>query len=159
VSVGLEIDFREARIDEGDGARLARAMRAEINTIYPGRDLEGHDMPRAGHAELSPPGGAFLVGSYRGRSVCCGGVKRLDAHTCELKRMYVVPDLRGRGVARRLLAALEDKARELGYTVARLDTGPAQHTARALYESAGYASIGNFNANPVASFWGEKPLA
>ena len=54
--------------------------------------------------------------------------------------------------------ALENKARELGYASARLDTGPAQHSARALYESAGYAPIHNFNANPVASFWGEKPL-
>ena len=152
------IEFRAARIDEGDGASLAQAMRAEINTIYPGRDLEGHDMPRAGHAELSPPGGAFIVGYHDGRPVCCGGVKRLDPDTCELKRMYLVPELRGQGVARRLLLVLEDKARELGYTIARLDTGPAQHRARGLYESAGYAPIGNFNANPVASFWGEKPL-
>jgi GNAT superfamily N-acetyltransferase len=154
-----EVEFRDARIDVGDGRLLAQAMREEINVIYPSHDLEGEDMPRAGHAELSPPGGAFLVGYHEGRPVCCGGVKRLGPGTCELKRMYLVPDMRGRGVARRLLVVLEDKARELGYTVARLDTGPAQHSARALYESAGYAPIGNFNANPVANFWGEKPLA
>jgi GNAT superfamily N-acetyltransferase len=69
-----------------------------------------------------------------------------------------VPDLRGQGVARRLLGALEDKARELGYAIARLDTGPAQPAAQGLYESAGYRPIHNFNANPVASFFGEKPL-
>jgi hypothetical protein len=62
-------------------------------------------------------------------------------------------------VARALLAALEDAARGLGYEVARLDTGPLQPHAEALYRSAGYAEIANFNANPVASFFGEKRLA
>ena len=71
----------------------------------------------------------------------------------------LAPDLRGRGVARRLLHELEDRARELGYVIARLDTGPRQAGARRLYESEGYAEVGNFNRNPVASFWGEKPLA
>jgi GNAT superfamily N-acetyltransferase len=61
-------------------------------------------------------------------------------------------------VARRLLVALEDRARELGHAVARLDTGPKQPGARHLYESAGYREIPNFNGNPVATFFGEKPL-
>ena len=152
------VEFRDARVDQGDGAALAQAMREEIAVIYPGLELDGARMPKAGPAELSPPGGAFLVGYHDGRPVCCGGVKRLAADTCELKRMYLVPDLRGQRVARQLLVALEDKARNLGYTVARLDTGPEQHSARVLFESAGYRPIHNFNDNPVASFWGEKPL-
>jgi GNAT superfamily N-acetyltransferase len=94
------------------------------------------------------------VGWAAGEPVCCGGVKRLDHRACEIKRMYVVPEQRGRGVARRLLHELEDRARALGYELARLDTGPAQHGAQHLYESEGYRSIENFNANPVASFCG-----
>jgi GNAT superfamily N-acetyltransferase len=70
----------------------------------------------------------------------------------------VVPAARGRGVARELLGGLEDAARELGYAVARLDTGPYQPQAQRLYERAGYEPIGNFNENPFASFWGEKAL-
>ena len=58
-----------------------------------------------------------------------------------------------------LLAALEDAARDLGYGTVRLDTGARQPHAQALYESAGYRAIGNFNANPVAAYWGEKRLA
>jgi GNAT superfamily N-acetyltransferase len=133
-------------------------MRDEIAVIYPGVDLDGHYMPRAGAAELSAPGGAFRLGYHDGRAVCCGGVKRLDDRRCEIKRMYVVPHARGRGVARALLHDLEETARRLGYAVARLDTGPRQGNARRLYESAGYRGIPDFNANPVASFWGEKPL-
>jgi GNAT superfamily N-acetyltransferase len=61
-------------------------------------------------------------------------------------------------VARELLRQLEDAARRLGYEVARLDTGPRQPSAERMYREAGYRPIGNFNANPVASFFGEKRL-
>ena len=154
----VEVRFEAARIDFDPGAALVQAMRAEIASLYDGLELDGERMPRAGPAELSPPHGAFLLGRHRGAPACCGGVKRLDANVCEIKRMYVVSELRGRGVARVLLSALERHARELGYVLARLDTGPRQAHARSLYESSGYVEIENFNANPVASFWGEKPL-
>ena len=72
--------------------------------------------------------------------------------------MFVLQSARGRGVARELLAELERRARELGYTIARLDTGPRQPHAQRLYERCGYEAIGNFNVNPVATFFGEKRL-
>jgi GNAT superfamily N-acetyltransferase len=70
----------------------------------------------------------------------------------------VVPAARCRGHARVLLHALEDAARGLGYAVARLDTGPRQSHAQRLYEDEGYVAVGNFNDNPVATFFGEKRL-
>jgi GNAT superfamily N-acetyltransferase len=152
------INFRSARVDAGDGAVLAQAMRDEIALMYDGLELDGDTMPKAGPKELSPPGGSFIVGYSDGEPVCCGGVKRLDERRCEIKKMYVIPSHRGRGVARKLLYALEDSARELGYEIARLDTGPKQLSARGLFESEGYARIPDFNGNPVAVFWGEKPL-
>ena len=152
------IEFVEGRVDSGDGGRLAAAMREEIAVIYDGQDLDGPEMPKAGPAELNPPNGSFLVGYEDGVAICCGGVKRLDARTCEIKRMFVEPAARGRGVARALLTALEDRARELGFAVARLDTGPRQPSAQRMYEQAGYAPIANFNGNPVATFFGEKRL-
>ncbi len=154
----MRIVFREGRVDEGDGGALAQAMREEMAILYEGLELDGERMPRAGHAELSRPDGAFLVGYLEERPMCCGGVKRLPDGACEIKRMFVAPEFRGRGHARTLLVALEEVARELGYTVARLDTGPKQRGARHLYESAGYRAIENFNGNPVATFFGEKPL-
>ena len=152
------IEFRDAQVDAGPGGELAEAMRREISAIYDGLALDGPDMPKAGPAELSPPLGAFIVGYEDGRPICCGGVKRLDDRACEIKKMYVVPEARNRGVARALLHALEDRGRALGYTTARLDTGPRQPGAQGLYESEGYERIENFNANPVATFFGEKPL-
>jgi GNAT superfamily N-acetyltransferase len=158
VPAPVPIEFSPAQVDSGPGGVLAQAMRDEIAAMYDGLELDGAEMPKAGPAELSPPGGAFIVGRREGRPVCCGGVKRLDDRACEIKKMYVVPEARAGGVGRVLLHALEDRARELGYVIARLDTGPRQVGARGLYESEGYVGVADFNGNPVASFWGEKPL-
>lgn len=151
--------FRAVPLDEEPARSLLAAMREEMFALYDDLDLDGPDMPKAGPRELGPPGGTFLVGSDEtGVAVCGGGVKALPDGACEIKRMYVVGAARGRGLARELLAALEDAARALGYTVVRLDTGPRQPQAERLFRDAGYAPIANFNANPVASFFGEKRL-
>ena len=152
------IQFQEGQVDAGDGGRLEAAMREEVGALYAGLDLQAPDMPKAGPEELNAPNGSFLVGYEDGVAICCGGIKRLDAEACEIKRMYVIPQARGRGVARILLTALEDRARELGYTIARLDTGPKQPDSQHLYESAGYVTIPNFNGNPIATYFGEKRL-
>jgi GNAT superfamily N-acetyltransferase len=73
--------------------------------------------------------------------------------------MFVRPAARSRGIAGQLLEALEAAARTLGYERARLDTGPKQLHARALYVKAGFVPIEPYNDNPFASFWGEKTLA
>jgi GNAT superfamily N-acetyltransferase len=150
--------FRLCPVDEEPAAALAQGMRDEIAAIYDGLKLDGADMPKAGVAELGPPGGTFVVGEEDGVAVCCGGLKRLPDGACEIKKMFVVEAARGRGVARALLEELEARARALGYEVARLDTGPKQPRAQRMYERAGYVPIENFNANPVASFFGEKRL-
>ena len=153
-----ELEFRPVPADTGDGADLLAAMVAEMRDLYDGLDLDAPGMPRAGPAELGPPGGVYLVGYRDGVPVCGGGLKRLPDGACEIKRMYVAPRARRAGVARALLAALEDTARGLGYRVVRLDTGDRQPHAQALYEAAGYRRVGNFNDNPAAAFHGEKRL-
>ncbi len=141
---------------EAPATELVAAMVAEMVPLYGA--IDGPQAPRATAADMSPPGGAFVVIFDDERAVAGGGIKRLDDEACEIKRMYVVPDMRGGGLAGELLIALEDEARRLGYRIARLDTGPRQPHAQRMYENAGYRPIGNFNANPFASFWGEKPL-
>ena len=145
------------QIAAGDPEALAlvEAMVAEIDALY-GIDMRSG--PSGSVEDFSPPHGAFVVVREDGRAVAGGGVKRLGTGVAEIKRMYVVPDARSRGHARRLLEGLEAAAADLGYWIARLDTGPEQPHARALYESAGYREIGNFNANPFAAWWGERDL-
>jgi GNAT superfamily N-acetyltransferase len=150
------IDARTVPSGQPPASDIVEAMVVEVSEMYGRIDVPG--APSATPADFAPPGGAFVVLFEDGAAVAGGGLKRLDERACEIKRMYVVPSARGRGLAKALLEALEDEARRLGYTTARLDTGPKQPAAQAMYERAGYAPIGNFNANPFASFWGEKAL-
>lgn len=150
--------FELCPIDAEPAATLVRGMRQEIRALYAGLNLDDPRMPKAGPAELGPPGGTFVVGFEDETPICCGGIKRLPDGACEIKRMFVVEAARGRGVARALLAELERRARDLGYSVVRLDTGPRQPRSRRMYERAGYEAIENFNGNPIASFFGEKRL-
>lgn len=108
--------------------------------------------------EMAAPTGAYLVGWDGDQPVAGGGVRLLTPEIAEIKRMYVRPAFRGRGLARMLLGALEGEAVRLGATIVRLDTGPKQARAQGLYERSGYHEIGNWNANPDAAYWGEKPL-
>ena len=151
------LTFKAMPAGEPPASDLLAALLAELYAMY--GPVDGPDMPSATPADLAPPRGTFLVGfDAGGAPVCCGGVKGLGDGAAEIKRMYVVPGARRRGLARALLGALEEAARDLGYAIVRLDTGPHQPHARALYESAGYRTIGNYNANLLATYWGEKRL-
>lgn len=151
--------FESIPADSYEASALLDAMREEMAALYDNLDIDASDMPKAGPAQFAPPRGDFLVGlGSAGDAVCCGGIKPLPDGACEFKRLYVRPEVRRRGIARALLAALERRARELGYDIARLDTGPRQPHSERLFRDAGFRPIGNFNGNPIASFFGEKRL-
>ncbi|MFT4261745.1 MAG: GNAT family N-acetyltransferase [Nocardioides sp.] len=115
-------------------------------------------------AELRPPYGTFLVArglvapGEGGEALAGGGVRPYDG-TAEIKRMWVSPSARGRGLGRRLLGALEEEARRLGHTVVRLDTrGDVLTEAVALYLRCGYERIERYNDNPYATHFFAKVL-
>ncbi len=107
--------------------------------------------------EFSPPEGSFLVVRMDGEPVGCGGLTPLG-EAAYLKRMWIAPNVRGLGLAKRLLRALEDKAGELGYRVVCLETNEALGEAQQLYRSAGYAEVEPFNDEHYAHHWFEKRL-
>lgn len=109
--------------------------------------------------EYTPPGGVFLVAQVSGTAVGCGALRALSPGVAEIKRMWVAPEARGRGVGRKLLAALEREARERGLHAVRLDTHSALAEALRLYRKSGYREIPRFNDNPYAYHWFEKALA
>ena len=149
--------FERCDPEEPPASDLLAAMRSELNESY--ETFSRLDNPPLAPAELRPPEGLYLVAYEGDRAVAGGGLRKLDDGVAEFKRMYVRPDARSRGVARELLAALEAAAGSLGYAVARLDTGPKQVHALALYRAAGYGEVPPYNDNPFACFWGEKALS
>jgi putative acetyltransferase len=125
--------------DSPDVSALAAAQQEEMRGLYEGEADIG---PTREAAMFEPPDGVFLVTRDEdGRAVACGGVCRFDEARAELKRMYVVPESRGLGLGRRLLVALEEEARRLGYGGIVLETGDRQPEALGLYASAGYERI------------------
>ena len=125
--------------DSPDVRALTQAQQAEMRGLYEGEADIG---PTREAAMFVEPDGVFLViRDDRGAAVACGGVARFDDERGELKRMYVVPGQRGRGLGRRLLLDLEAEARRLGYRALVLETGDRQPEALGLYASTGYARI------------------
>jgi GNAT superfamily N-acetyltransferase len=109
--------------------------------------------------ELTPPRGTFLVvRADDGNPVGCGALKLLDPQTAEIKRMWLAPEIRGQGVGRQLLDALEVAARDLGATEARLDTNDILDAAMTLYRKAGWEEIPAYNDNVYATHWFGKKL-
>jgi len=117
---------------------LVTAQQAEMRGLYEGEADIG---PAREAAMFVEPDGVFLVVRDGERAVACGGVARFDDARGELKRMYVLPEARGRGLGRRVLAELEAEARRLGYRALVLETGDRQEAALGLYVSAGYERI------------------
>ncbi|MEU7851761.1 GNAT family N-acetyltransferase [Micromonospora parva] len=105
----------------------------------------------------------YLAVVVNGRAVACGGLQALDAETGEVKRMYVRPAYRGRGIGRQLLAALEECAFRQGHSVVCLETGTYLPAAIALYTSCGYQRIpvyGEYVSNPYSVCFAKRlPVA
>jgi GNAT superfamily N-acetyltransferase len=119
----------------------------------------GHGGADADVVELAAPSGAFVViRDDAGSVIGCGGVQRIDDETGEIKRMWIDPSWRGGGLGPRLLAHLEQVARDLGRSSAILDTNEVLHEAVAMYERNGYRRIERYNDNPYAHHWFAKDL-
>lgn len=109
-------------------------------------------------ADMRAPRGTFLLALSDGLPLGCAGLKGTDKGYAEVKRLWVSPAARGMGLARRLMAAVEDAARDLGITCLRLDTNSALPEAVALYQNAGWAEIERFNDDPYPDYFFEKHL-
>lgn len=99
--------------------------------------------------EYGAPGGAFLVASDEVQGLGCVGLRRFDEATGEIKRLYVAPAARGRGVGRMLAQGIVARGRTLGYRRLVLDTVSTMHEAQALYASLGFAPIPPYRYNPL----------
>jgi putative acetyltransferase len=92
----------------------------------------------------APPRGRLLIADDAG----CVALRPIDEETCEMKRLYVRPEHRGSGLGRRLIVAIMDEARAIGYARMRLDTMPKMDSAQRLYESLGFRDIAAYRYNP-----------
>lgn len=155
-----DLEVRRVGYGHADAMRLIDEVQAEYVARYGGPDETPLDP-----LMFEPPDGSFFVAYLDGAAVATGAWRRSTVpafgttSTAEIKRMYVVPAARGRGVARRVLAHLEASAHEHGAEAIVLETGLAQPEAMALYESSGYEPIppfGYYKDAPLSRCYGRR---
>jgi putative acetyltransferase len=132
----MTLHIAEVRPDDPRLAPLIGELRAELDARYPEEITFDHPVVRQE--------ALFLLVTDSGVPVACCAVQPLDGGECELKRMYVVPHLRGKGIARQLMARVDELAARLGAVRIKLETGPRQPEAIKVYERAGYTPIPNY---------------
>ena len=140
--------LEEAFWDDPDVQRLSTDQQVEVRARYGGKEEPGT------HPSAADVSVVVVARDDDGTALGCGALRSLGNGAAEVKRMYVVPAARGRGVAKAVLAALEAAARERGWTTLRLETGPLQPEAIALYRGAGYREIrafGDYAGDPDAA--------
>jgi ribosomal protein S18 acetylase RimI-like enzyme len=155
---GATITVEIADPASDDAAALLRELDAEIARIYPGAPFHSLTAADLGRAEV-----AFAIARVDGAAAACGavrvGVVEGDVRPAEIKRMYVRPAFRRRGLARAILQALERAAAASGAEVVRIETGARQPEAIALYRSAGYQPIppfGEYIGNVVSRCFAKR---
>ena len=149
-----EVDFHIESAAAPVAAGLITALDQDLLRRYPGMSANGFDT-----AAFAAAGGVFAVGSIGGEPAVCGAFQAYGG-AAEIKRMFVVPAFRGRGLGRRMLQFLEQEAARRGFTRGVLETGTQQPEAIGLYASAGWRRIPTFGpyvGSPVSTCF-EKRL-
>ncbi|MFC8867557.1 GNAT family N-acetyltransferase [Streptomyces sp. NPDC057148] len=142
------MNIRRVPFDHPDAVKLNDEVQAEYDVRYG----DGGDATELAASDFAPPNGLYLIAyDENDVPVASGGWRSQDANDegnldgdAELKRMFVIEQVRGRGLARRILAALEEDARAAGRARMVLETGTKQPEAVALYTSSGYEPCGKF---------------
>lgn len=136
--MSLVIELVETPTD--DARRLIEELEAELSGDYSAEQRHGYSVER-----VFRPNIRFFVARLDGEAVGCGGVAFEDG-LAEVKRMYVRPEMRGRGIGQAILARLEEEARARGVCRLVLETGDVLHAAIRMYESAGFTRREAFGA-------------
>jgi GNAT superfamily N-acetyltransferase len=125
---------------------LSYARSLDFDLSFQGFEKELAGLP----GDYAPPSGRLLLAAEGDETAGCVALRKIGEGLCEMKRLFVSPEYRGKGVGRRLGEAIIREARELGYKRMRLDTVPAMQPAIELYRSFGFEEISPYCHNPVS---------
>jgi len=161
IASALQRDHTVIEVADPTGEPARACLRAYYDEL--GRRFEsGFEVARSRDpeaADMVPPRGTFLLGWSDGQPVGCVALKGDGSDEAEVKRLWVAPSIRGQGLARRLMRAVEDAAAHQGVRTLRLDTNSALPEAVALYRRSGWTEIPRFNDDPYPDVFFEKRLA
>lgn len=131
------------RLEAVRGLFLEYARSLGFSLCFQGFDRELAALP----GDYAPPSGCLLLALEDGKAAGCVGLRRSDDERCEMKRLYVRPEYRGRGLGRELAEKVIAEARKAGYRSMYLDTLPVMKEAQALYHSLGFSDCAPYYDN------------
>lgn len=131
-----------------EAQRLVREYAASLNVDLAFQNF-AHELQHF-TTEYAAPTGAFILAEDAGQYVACIGLRQFSEGIGEIKRLYVAPAARGRGLGRLLVERIIADARQIGYGSLLLDTLPFMKQAQALYLSMGFKPTPAYRFNPVA---------
>jgi putative acetyltransferase len=143
------MEFDNAK--SGEALCIARDLFTEyasslgFNLCFQNFDKELDGLP----GEYAPPGGRLIIAMDEGKAVGCVALRKIEDGVCEMKRLYVRPAYRGKGIGKKLVEAIIEEAEKIGYIQMRLDTVPSMKEAIALYRLMGFHQIEPYRVNPV----------
>lgn len=145
--------FHDADPDDPPAQACLAAYFNLLAQVIPGLAPPG--LPLYDAADYRPPSGAFRLARRGGQTLGCVSLRAHAPGMAEVKRLWIAPEARGQGLARRLMQDIETRARAIGYTRLVLDTNAALPAAIALYESSGWATIPAYTGFPATHWFGK----
>jgi ribosomal protein S18 acetylase RimI-like enzyme len=145
---GLAISQAESppQIQQARELFLEYARSLDFNLCFQSFDQELAGLP----GDYAPPEGRLLLAEYQRGLAGCVALHKLDSKICEMKRLYLRPQFRGRGLGRALAETVIAEAQNIGYQRMRLDTvGPAMKDALGIYRKLGFKKISPYRPNPI----------
>ena len=140
ITAATEEDYREARV-------LLREYEAEIEVDLCFQEFE--EELKTLDRVYGSPGGRFLLLRQGEQAAGCVALRDMGGGICEMKRLFLRPGFRGKGLGRKCVEQIVQTAREMGYAAVRLDTLPSMYAAIALYRSMGFTEIAPYAENPL----------
>ncbi|MCR2803583.1 GNAT family N-acetyltransferase [Paenibacillus soyae] len=151
-----KLELKTVKPGHVDLSSLIEKLDGYLSGLYPQDEIFGVDLSDPKSEEMT-----FVLAYWEGVPVGCGGIRRIDERTVELKRFFVEPAMRRQGVARQVFRYLEQEAEKQGCTVMRLETGAPQFESVNFYKKQGFYEIERFGeyVNCESSLCMEKVLA
>jgi putative acetyltransferase len=146
-AISLSQAFSSEQVEEARQLFREYAESLHFSLCFQGFDEELRTLPGA----YSPPAGRLLLARCEDSSAGCIALRQLESRICEMKRLYVRPEYRGKGIGKLLVDGIIAEARGIGYERMRLDTvASSMQDAIALYRRRGFREIDPYRANPIA---------